>query len=103
VTLGHRHGQRPPRPVAGRGQPQGRAGQREAVPLVDPVGEPEADDRQDVCSPFVEGERLLEGRFTDRPALGAEPALARDGVEVEGRDRLGDLGPGRIRDVSRPC
>ncbi len=90
-------------PSPGAATRSGSAGQREAVSLADAVVEPDDDRREDVRTGLVEDERLLERRLADGPALGAEPARPGDRVEVERRDRRGDLGSGGTADVSRPC
>ena len=75
--LRHRHGQRPPRPIARHGRPQRLAGQRERVRLPAAVVERDRRQREDVRTRSVEDERLIELDATDRAALGAEPARAR--------------------------
>ena len=69
----------------------GRPVSDERVALPRPVVEPEPGDRQDVRRRRVEDERLLEVDRADRPALRAEPALARDRLAVEARERPRDL------------
>ena len=76
-ALGHRHGQGPPRPITRHGRPQRLAGQREPVRLPAAVIERDRRQREDVRTRRVERERLIELDARDRPALGAEPALAR--------------------------
>ncbi|MFL5685507.1 MAG: hypothetical protein ACJ77D_05580 [Chloroflexota bacterium] len=51
---------------------------------------------------IVEDERLLELDALDRPAFRAEPAGASDCVDVQRRDRRGDLGPRRSGDLRSP-
>jgi hypothetical protein len=50
----------------------------------------------------VEDERLFELDRCDRTTFGAEPARVGEGVEVERRDRSGDLGACRSGDLRSP-
>ena len=86
---GEQHG--PGRALATRGDAQRAPGQDERVALPRPVVEPEPGDREDVRRRRVEDERVLELDRADRPALRAEPALARDRLAVETRERPRDL------------
>ena len=90
-TLGDRGEQGTGRAIATHGDPQRAPGQHERVALPRPVVEPEPGDRQHVRRLGVEDERLLEVDRADRPALRAEPALARDRLAVEAAERPRDL------------
>ncbi len=90
-TLGDRGQQGTGRAVATDRDPQRAPGQREGVALPRPVVEPEPGDRKHVRCLGVKDERVLEVDRADRPALRAEPALARDRLAVEASERPRDL------------